>query len=498
MKFITRTILSFIILLAGAIFLHKPVSARALTLTNVADTITTSRPSVSTPLQANQAANATQVTVFDNTSDMFLASDSAMIMPDTGETIGNNVNISNMSTVNVPAAGQRYVYFGGPCAGIGCVSNAHHAGDAVIVPITATHTIKFTTVQPIPANGFVVLTFPTVSTNNASPSASGFSFNGMTSASGLPANIQTNGITCDGTASTNVTGNTITCRTAGGVSASTTVTFIIGCTGQAGGTCNAGAYKAQLINPTKVLTAGTSDNWIVGIQTQTAALGQIDTGTAVPATIESVQVQGIVQPYITFTIAGVANGAAACNDTTNPGVGNGSTATFVNLGNLTSAAVNISAQTLAVTTNGGSWVITATSSGRLWNPATGFMLGDANGQSNNGDGHLTANDTPAPGFMNNGATVSLFGIHPCAVVAPPYTPTILGGWASGATGGGAGAKYSNPWNSSGNAFYNTVSSFSGGPSANSTTTVEYAATAPLAAPAGAYSTVITYVATLTF
>lgn len=478
-------ILTGLFLLLGLGFVSK---AQAQQLQSVSDTISTSRPSGATPIAVDQAANATQVTVFNNGS-IFLASDSATLLPSIGETL-NTVLISSMSAVGIPSASQRYVYFGGPCAGTGCAANTHHNGDVIINPITATHTIKFTPSRQIPSGGFITINFPTT-TNTASPSASGFSFNGMTSASGLPTNIVTNNVTCTSDANTTVSGNSITCKTTGSVNAGVAVTIIVGCTTQSSGVCT--AFKPQLINPTKTLTAGNADQWSLSIQTTDAGGAQLDSGTAAISTIESVQVQGTVQPYITFSIAGVANGTSICsgNDTTNPGAGKDSTATFVDLGVLTNTQINVSAQTLTVSTNGGAYTITATSSGRFANPASGFFFPDANG----GNG-LTANDTPAPAALTTGTTA--FGIHPCSV-AGTYAPTIATGtWGTGGATGTANAKYSNPWHTGNAGFYANISSYSSGATSNSQTTVEYAATANATVPSGTYSTVFTYVATPTF
>ena len=110
---------------------------------------------------------------------------------------------------------------------------------------------------------------------------------------------------------------------------------------------------------------------------------------------------------MTFTIAGIANGGSACSDTTNPGTGLDATATFVNLGGLTNAGINISGQTLTVNTNANNgYTITSTSSGRFINPATGYWITDANG----GNG-LTSNDHPVPASITAGTPD--FGIHAC-------------------------------------------------------------------------------------
>ena len=240
------------------------------------------------------------------------------------------------------------------------------------------------------------------------------------------------------------------------------------------------------VSLSETAAAGTADTWKISLETQDASSLTLDTSKALIGTIEAVQVQGTVEPSMTFTIAGVANGASACSDTTNPGPGLDSTATFVNLGSLANGAINLSAQTLTVSTNGaGGYAITATSSGRFLNAASGFWITDANG----GNG-LTANDTPAPAtFQASGNPV--FGIHPCG------TDTSTSTWGSGGTAFSSGNKYSNPWNTGVNGYSATIATFAA-PASSRATTVEYGATVGSTTPAGTYNTVFTYVATPTF
>lgn len=456
-------ILPLIILLLG---LFSATSVNAASLANISDTITTSRPSASAPLVGNQVASAGQVTINDNGS-MFLASDSAVLWPDTGETL-NTVNIASMSAANTPSANQRILYFTNTAA------NTHHAGDPITTSITAKHTIVFTTISTIPSGGKIVITFPGSGVNTASPSATTFSFN----------NLQTGNVTFStGTCTIAVSAPSVTCTTGAQVTP-TTITVTIGSTTPA------------LINPTKTAAAGTADTWKISIKTQDASATPVDldTGSAKIGTIDAVQVQGTVEPTLTFTIAGIANGTtintnnSACTgntDVTNSGLA--TSATFVNLGVLANGVINIAAQDLTVSTNGSSgYSITATSSGRFINPASGFWIADAN----TGNG-LTANDTPAPAVFPASGNPA-FGIHPCG------TRVSTGTWAASTTSFSAGNKYSNPWNTGTNAFYATITSYTGGPVSNEKTTVEYASTVSGTTPAGIYSNYYTYVATATF
>lgn len=463
-------IIASLILLLG-LFLAPKVNAA--TLSNVKDTINTSRPSASTPLSADQAASATQVSVVDNGS-FFLASDSAVLQLDTGQTANFPV-IASMSAQIAGSPATRSVYFTSTAA------NTHHIGTALVVPVTSTHMIQFTTNTSIPSGGKIVITFPGAGLNTASPSASTFSFNNLVIGS-----VLCNPTTACGGGGQSVSAPSITLTTTAVQSGGTTIYIAIGCTGtvSAAGICS--TYAPALINPTKTAAAGTADTWKISLQTQDASSLTLDTSKALIGTIEAVQVQGTVEPSMTFTIAGVANGASACSDTTNPGPGLDSTATFVNLGSLANGVINVSAQTLTISTNGaGGYAITATSSGRFLNPSSGFWITDANG----GNG-LTDNNLPAPAtFQASGNPV--FGIHPCG------TDSSTGTWGSGGTAFSSGNKYSNPWNTGVNGYSATIATFAAPASARATT-VEYAATVGGTTPAGTYNTVFTYVATPTF
>lgn len=480
-------ILVFILLLvAGSFFTTKSYAA---SLSNASDQLSTSRPSASAPIFITGpgilGSGSTQATVYDLPASTFnsalwLASDSATFVKgaDVGE-VQESLNVASMSAANTPASNQRIVFF------TGATANAHHSGVALITPITATHTIKFTTNSAIPASGHIIITFPGAGTNIASPSATGFSFNNIATAQ-----IQTNNVTC---ASWSITAPTMDCTLNGsGVASNTVVTIEIGCLTNTSGACT--SFKSMLINPVKTTTAaGSADQWKIGIKTRDNNSVDLDNSTVIAGIVESVQVQGTVEPYMTMTIAGASG--SVCSDTTNT-TGLTPTATFVNLGGLNSSQTNISAQTITIDTNGSfGYKLTATSSGHFINPASGIFLPDAN-TGNNGLG-LAGNDAvngtdPNPAAITTGTPA--FGIHPCG--SGTTVPTIPTGWGSG---GGASNKYANPWNSVGtlNGYYALLSS-TAVPSASSITTIEYAATASPTTPAGIYTTVFTYVATASF
>src|SRR3989344_1497294 len=461
MEFSKRLTIASILLLC--LFLVFTAKSYAASLANTSDTLTTSRPSASAPLSADQAANATQVTVIDlpptvYNSALWIASDSAVLLNDTGQTL-STATVASMSAANTPSSNVRTVFFTGQ------VSNTHHAGTTIYTSITATHIIKFTTVNPIPSGGKIQITFPGSADNSASPSATTFAFNNL----GTSAVICNPTTACSGGVSVSAPSITVTTGAAIGNSSPATVYLAIGCT-------------------------GTASTWKVTVTTKNASDVELDTSSIKIGTVEAVQVQGTVEPSLTFTITGLANGTnittqnASCTggDVTNPGVGLDATSTFVNLGSLGNGVINISAQELSVSTNGAyGYSITATSSGRFINPSTGFFLTD--NMSSTG---LTAVDTPAPiVFLATGN--AFFGIHPCGADVTTAT------WANAATAFGSGAKYSNPFNTGVNGYYANIANYAAPASARKTE-IEYAASVASTTPAGIYSTVFTYVATANF
>lgn len=450
---------SFLIIL---FLLVWPKNAYGADLTAAKDTISTSRPSASAPLSTDLSANATSFT-FDNNSSKYLASDSATFMNDTGET-RETVTVASQSGTTVFLATKN--------------ANTHHKGSAIAVPITARHVVQFTTINSVPSGGKIKVFFPVGdTTNQASPSASGFSFNGLNSLG-----VGMTGTTCSSWTVTAATG-LVQCTLGVAISSPTALTINIG----------SGATGPVLINPTKTAVGGTADVWNVTIRTTDGSDVDIDSAKVKIGTVESVSVYATVDPLFTFQISGLPNGAAinagnatGCTNTETINTGFTATSTEVNLGVLGSGTINISSQLITITTNGeGGYTLTATSSGLLINPASGYWIANA-------QGNVTTNDLPVPLALTAGTTA--FGIHPCGL------DVTTGTWGSGATGGGINAKYANPSAT----YYYTLASDTAGPVGNSVTagnglvSVEYAATISSAVPAGIYRTAMTFVATPSF
>lgn len=482
-----KGIITIIFLLIALVCLHIiPNEADAADLLNARNTLSTSRPSASSPFSANASSSDTQAAIFNNGS-FFLASDSAKIIKtSTGGWVDTATVVASQSS------GLTTVYFGETIG-----NNAAAGVDVLIAPITATHVISFTTVNPIPANGDVLITFPGSANNTASPSATTFAFNGLNAGGGLPAQIVSNNITCN--ANSFVTAPQIMCETTGGVSAGTTITILIGCTTQSSGSCT--TSSPRLINPTKSASAGTADVWKLNIVTRDAGDVEIDSTTISMGTIDSVTVRASIDPSLNFTIVGLNNGDAVnlgnttgCSQVETTNAGANATSTEVNLGLLANSPSgtdvkvgNIAAQRINISTNGANgYVLTATSSGQLINPTTGFFL---------------ASSTTPAAFPSSGA--DWFGIHPCGL---DVTTATWNSTASNACNtfisGSTDPVCLYAWPNTTTPI--TLASDTTGPVGNSLVTgngvisVSYAAGADAGVPPGEYSAVITYVATPAF
>lgn len=447
-----KKILSYVLLLT---IFFLVFADKTYAFSSASDTITTSRPSASTPLSAN-ASSTTVLSVYDNNS-IFLASDSATLWggPAAPETV----------TVASQSADRTSVYL------TSATGASVHTKDTVVThAVTARHTVAFKLTQQANVNDVIRISFPGTLDNSASPSATTFTFNGLTNTNFT---VNATAGTC-GTLTVSASGTPyVQCVVSVLIPTTATVTFTIGSTTPA------------LINPTKGQTIGTSDLWKLTLNHYNNSSVDVEDPTKIAiATIESVEVTGIVDASITMTIAGIANGVnvaghnAGCNATgynfsTNTGFA--STSNGVNLGTLGTAA-NYSAQDITISTNGsGGYALTATSSGKLINPANGYSIANAQGTN------LTANDTPVPATLPAGEA---FGISACGSNASTNFDANP-------------AKYGNPASSNGNPYVYNLASYAGA-IASDMTTVVYAGKVAVTTPAGSYSTILTYIATPTF
>ncbi len=481
------------------VFILTPQKVSAASLTTARDTITTSRPSPSSPLSANAASGATQVSIFNNGS-RYLASDSAKLINGLGNLVDSAIIVSSQS------AALTTVYFGDTLGAPG-----GSGADVLFVPITAMHTIQFTVANAIPNAGDIVLTFPTLTSgdadNDASPSATTFQFNNLVSGTGGRDNIDVFDDASDISANVTITetepsagapGSLSFNLDTGTIAAGSVIKIYLGCATSTSSSCS--VQTPRIINPTKTAAAGTVDRWKVKIDTEDASDVLLDTATVAIGTIDSVHVLATVDPTLTFTIAGIANATAVnngnttgCTQTETTNAGLASTATEVNLGVLSNTPTstntkvgNIAAQLISITTNGtGGYSLTATSSGPLRNDELGF--------------DIASNTTPAA-FPNGGPW---FGIHACGLDVTLLTwnstassacnsyitgstdPICLYGWPTQTTSVTLASDTTGP-------IGNSITA------GNGLTSVSYASGVSASIPAGTYQSEVTYVATATF
>jgi hypothetical protein len=430
---------------------------RTFAFSSASDTITTSRPSAYTPLTANVNAGdaVLEVTAGASNFSTFLASDLVKLWGGTIETL----------SVASASADRTKIYT------TGTAGYAHSSGTLATHAVTARHTISFMFSTPAVSGDQLVITFPGAGDNSDTPSATTFAFNGLNGSSGT--NLTISGTTCS---AWSVVAPSIICTLGGDVDTSTTVTVTIG------------SSTPQLINPTKINAIGTSDLWKLTLShlDSVGATKESDGRFAI-ATIEGIQVTGVVDASITMTITPVNNGTNiytdnnSCNNaafspiTTNSGAD--PTATSVNLGTI-GTGVNYVAQKITISTNGsGGYALTATASGRLMNNTSGYAFNNAQG------GNLTADNTPSPAIISGGTEA--YGISACGT----HANSIF--WS------GANALFGNPSNSSTNSYVYRLASYTD-PVTSAITSVVYGVTASGITPAGVYETAINYVATPTF
>lgn len=478
----------FVVFLCG--FFLLPSKAQAASLSSASATLSTSRPSPSSPLSANVTSAEGQISVFNNNS-RYLASDSGKIIrTGTGLVIGNNIPVASQS------ASYTSIFLSGTVG-----TNAGAGADVLFVPITAMHTIRFTPATTIPVGGQIIIGYAGGADNSASPSASTFAFNNLSSGN-VSVNFSAGASGCTFT----VSAPTVTCDvTSSSIAAGTLVTILIGCSVQSGGNCT--TQVPTLINPTKSSqTAGTADIWKLNIRT-TDGVTDLDTATLAVGVIESVTVRANIDPSLTFTISGINDGSAVNTgntsgclqvETTNTGIN--STATDVNLGTLANSPSannqkvgNISAQLLSVTTNAANgFVITATSSGHLRSAASGYFINDS---------------TTPQAFPSNGA--NFYGFHGCGL--DTYN-TDIGSTYWNTTASDTDCDSFNTGSSGNLCKYGwptatgpiTIASDTTGPVGNSLiagnglVSMSYAGGADAGVPPGQYTTIVTYVATPAF
>jgi len=341
----------------------------------------------------------------------------------------------------------------------------------------STHTISFTTINPVPAGGKILILFPNLalgdSYKSGTSSASTFMLNSITDNY-----VKIFGLSGSGTFTGNykdaVPGSpgvsiTLTLTGGTGIAAKSTITLLLGCT-------SANLQNTACTSPTPIIYnpftgTGSENVWVIRVKTQDNSGNTLDTTRLRVGTNNGIAVFARISQNFMMLIEGVLNNTliqsnnSKCIDNpdkTDSGVD--STGTSVSLGSIPINDITIAAQDITVGTNGASgYVIIATSSSSLKSPQTGFSF----------------KTSLLPVTINIGK--NFFGIHPCGADVDAVV------WGSRIN------RYA--WPGLIDSFYQPIRLASHPTSRSLTkTTVEYAATTDNSVPAGSYSTTLMYTA----
>jgi hypothetical protein len=355
-QFALRIASKILIVALLAVFLHPFGIVNAVgNFTLSKDTLSSSRPSISTTLSTAVTAGDTTLNLASTTN--ILQGDVLTLPQGTTE----NVTVSSVTDATHVALTT-------------AAANAHTISSAVYDKQTSKHTITFTTRSAVNAGSFLV-TFPVAGSNqnDGIPDSTGFDFN----------SLATSDVTLSGgTAGTIVitpASGTVSIPFTGTIAASTAITITIGNTN-------------KLLNPTKTAASGTADTWTVKTD-EKDAVGVVDTTSVQVGTIESVAVTVSVAPTLNFSIAAVASGQTAFS-ATNTNVT--TTTTTVPYGTIPTATAEYAAQDLTVSTNAvGGYTVTGFESGPLsmssGTTITDFSTTAADNNGNDGFGYSGRN-----------------------------------------------------------------------------------------------------------
>lgn len=335
-------------------------------LTTVKDTLSNSRPSVSTTLSVAVSAGDTSITVASTRG--ILQGDVITLPQGTSE----NLTVSSVNS-NTSLSVTSAALF------------AHTISSAVYDKQTSKHTITFTTRSSVAAGSFDVI-FSGATTNAGIPTTQ-FDFNSTTTT-----DISASGFTIATSTLTAASGKWNFSFT-GTVASSTSITITIGNTN-------------RMLNPTKSAVDGTADTWTVQMNENDSGANTIDSTSVKVATIESVSVTATIAPTLSFTIAGIASSQSVAGQTTTAAA----TATTVPFGTITAGTPAYVGQTLTISTNADTgYTVTAYQDAALrksnGTTITSFSTTPAEQNGNNGFGFTlaTASGTTASFLYNDSA-----------------------------------------------------------------------------------------------
>lgn len=281
--------------------------SRSASLTNVSVTLSTPRLSTVSSLAAGNTVGSTQVVLNSGggtpslSTDQLLDGDTVLIGSN-NYTVRDIVNSTTFTTTTALASGDA------------------DSADPVRTAITPTITVRFTTANAVP-NGMFRVLIPAASSNanDGIADQTGFDFGGGTPSVTCPADISGYDFVA-GTASASaftidsVVYHSFECRYSGTGGAS--IDFDAG--SPSGGTNADAIVISGIINPAPASghTTGTADGYKIIVRNVNGSFVTVDSTTVAIGVIENVRVSASVAPQITFSIAGIASGQTACNQTT--------------------------------------------------------------------------------------------------------------------------------------------------------------------------------------
>ncbi|RJQ36522.1 hypothetical protein C4559_05150 [Candidatus Microgenomates bacterium] len=350
-------------------------------------------------------------------------------------------------------------------------------------PVTALHTISFQTSSAIPSLGRITFTFPSLTLNDAnnpaSPSASTFQLNGLSSSL-----IRIAGLAGAGTFASTITNPTnstppsIQIDLTGTTTATSSSKIIVflGCATNSNIACT--KSFPTILNPTKSASLGKADLWTLQLTTRDVTNNKnLESKKIKIGTFEQVQIQASIDPTLTFAIGGITDNTPinigntkGCNNNETTNSGFDSTAKSINLGRLISNKINTAGQRIIISTNDAKgYSLTASSNNHFADKSNSFRF----------------EDSAIPNVMTQGTT--WFGVHPCGLDVNKKI------WGEGTTGNTQGAKYAWPNKKTSLILASDLTGpIAGDSKGNGVVNIEYSAAISTIVPAGEYSATITY------
>lgn len=352
-------LLLFILALINIGFFVRPSTTESANLTQVKDTLQTSRLSFAGRVKSPTAVGSSHVWLYTTATDEFYSISTVNLHAGDSLTIGSGtytivdiIDDDEFTVTPVLAAGDA------------------DDTDPVYFKSKAQHIITFETASAI-ANGYFTVLIPantsTSTSNNGSPDDSGFDFNDtdyptdpditVTAANASGYTFVTGVATPSSEASCNslYTTGSYHCfevHYSGTGSVGTPITITIGATD--------GSNTPILPSPTNTHNIGTADSYTFQLRHYDDSDSLIDQTNGQIALIEAVRVTATVDPTITFTIAGVTADSGTYCGVTRTAASVDSTAYSVPFGSLSLNTFTDAVQNLTVSTNASyGYVVTA-------------------------------------------------------------------------------------------------------------------------------------------